>query len=249
MCRKFLGAAVLTDSLGGAASADEQADAKAILHQGITAQGDEVAQSKFVAVSVKSKGTLRKGGKRAAVSFGCSCQGFDKMRILSLDDQDKLDKVQIINGREGWVKDNDQPTEALSGERLEARREFAYVTWATTLVPLKADGFRLSLLDETTVAGRKAVGILVSHDKHVPLKLYFDEETHLLVKYERKYKDVDGGKEVDEECVCSDYRNVQEKKQPFRFEGLSDGVKVIDLVITELKWHDKPLDDKLFSKP
>ena len=55
-------------------------------------------------------------------------------------------------------------------------------------VLLLAKGFRLSLAGEADVAGRKAVGILVSHDKHSPVTLYFDKETHLLAKYGRKFK-------------------------------------------------------------
>ena len=49
--------------------------------------------------------------------------------------------------------------------------------------------------------------------------------------------------------MTSDYRNVQETKQAFKVEVFWDGVKVSDLLISEMKLHEKPLDEKLFSKP
>jgi outer membrane lipoprotein-sorting protein len=249
MCKTFFGTLVLVFALGGVASADDQADAKAILDEGIKAQGGESAMSKFVAIYAKSKGTSYEAEKKTPLSYEWFCQGFDKMRTVSFDENNKVVGVEVLNGKEGWVKDGDQATEQLSSEDLESRHEFIYMSWATMLVPLKAQGFRLSPLDETSVAGRKAVGILVSHDKHNPLKLYFDKETHLLVKSQCKDKNLIVGKEVDEECVYSDYRNVEETKQSFRVEEFWDGVKATDLLVSEMKLYEKPLDDKLFSKP
>jgi len=137
---------------------------------------------------------------------------------------------------------------------VNSRQELIYLSWATMLVPLKGTGFRLSPLGETSVGGRKAVGVLVTHEKHSPLKMYFDAETHLPVNYQRKFKNVEYenvaiGNEVSEECVFSDYRNVQETRQYFRVVTFWDGMKVIDLTISEQKFYEKPLDDKLFTKP
>jgi hypothetical protein len=148
-----------------------------------------------------------------------------------------------------WEKDEDQKTEKLSGERLKDRLEFIYVCWATQLFPLKAQEFHLSLVDEIEVGGRKAVGILVKHEQHDPLKLYFDKESHLLVKVQGKYKNPDDGKEYDQECVYSDYRNVQDTKQPFRCKSFLDKKEDTDLLVTEMQPYDKLLDEKLFSKP
>jgi hypothetical protein len=117
------------------------------------------------------------------------------------------------------------------------------------LFPLQAKEFHLSVLDGTDVEGRNAVGILVKHEKHEPLKLYFDKESHLFVKLQHNYKNLDDGKVYDEECIASDYRNVQETKQPFKFKFLWNKETVFDFVVTEFKLYDKPLDEKLFAKP
>jgi hypothetical protein len=197
-------ATVVAMMLCGAARADDQAEAKAILDVGIKAQGGEAALSRFNRVHGKSKGTWYDGDKKTPMSYESFFDGRNKSRILSFDEDNKLRSIEVINGKDVWEKDEDQETEKLSGERLKDRLEFIYVCWATQLFPLKTQEFHLSLVDETEVGGRKAVGILVKHERHDPLKLYFDKETHLLVKVQGKYKNPDDGKEYDQECVYSD---------------------------------------------
>ncbi|HEV2968351.1 MAG TPA: hypothetical protein VGY55_00080 [Pirellulales bacterium] len=250
MRRILFGAVVLAVSLGSVATADEQDDAKAILDEAIKVQGGEAALGKVVGLYFKVRGTAYdEDNQRTRLSFEWFIQGYDKERTVSLDGDNKVTEVEAINGKEGWTKDGDQATEKLSKDQLESRREEIYLNWVTMLVPLKAKGFRLSSLAETSIAGRKAVGILVVQDKHDPVSLYFDKETHLLIEYERKYNNVAVGKVVDEECKYSDYRNVRETKQPFKMEVFWEGKKVYDLRISEMKLHEKPLDDSLFSKP
>ncbi len=249
MCKMFFGTVILAVSLGGIAWADDQADAKAILDAGIKAQGGEAALSRFTRVHGKSKGTWYDGDKKTPLSYESFSDGSDKSRILSFDEDNKLRSIEVINGKDVWEKDDDKETEKLSGERLKDRLEFIYVCWATQLFPLKTQEFHLSLVDETDVGGRKAVGILVKHERHDPLKLYFDKETHLLVKVQGKYKNPDDGKEYDQECVYSDYRNVQDTKQPFRCKSFLDKKEDSDLLVTEMQPYDKSLDEKLFSKP
>ena len=249
MCMTFFGTVVLAISLVGVASADEQADAKAILDAGIKAQGGEALMSKFTAVHSKTKGNWHDGDKKTPVSYECFYDGSDKSRLLTFDEDNKLTSIEVANGKEGWEKDGDQETETLSGEKLESLRENNYVNWVMMLFPLGAKEFHLSILDEIEVGGRKAVGILVKHEKHDPVRLYFDKETHLFVKLQRKYKNVDDGKVYDVECIVSDYRSVQDTKQPFKMEILWDKETVFDVVMTELKLYEKPLDEKLFVKP
>ncbi len=142
-----------------------------------------------------------------------------------------------------------QSSAKLSGERLKKRLEFMYACWVTQLFPLKTQEFHLSTVDETEVDGRKAVGILVKHENHESLKLFFDKDTHLLVKSQGKYKNPDDGKEYDQECVYSDYRDVQGTKQPFRCKSFLDKKEDTDLLVTQMQPFDKPLDEKLFIKP
>jgi hypothetical protein len=249
MCRLLFACIALTFGLVDVACADAAADARKILDQAIEAHGGEAALGKFVAMYYKVKGTEYDGDMKTPISFEWFFQGDDKETAISYDENDKVTEVEVVNGKEGWTKDASRVTEPMTKEQIEFQQEMIYLNWATMFVPLKAKGFRLSLIGETEVAGRKAVGILVSHDKHGPLKLYFDKETHLLAKYQRKFKDPDAGKELNEECVFSDYRTAQDTKQPFKGETFWDGVKANEFRIVEMKLYDKPLDEKLFSKP
>jgi hypothetical protein len=249
MCRTLIGTAAFALSLVGLAHANDQADAKVILDAAIKAHGGEAVLSKFTAVHSKTKGSWHDGDKKTPVSYESFYDGSDKSRLLSFDEDNKLTSIEAINGKNGWEKDGDQETETLSGEKLESLRENNYVNWVTMLFPLGAKEFHLSILDEIEVGGRKAVGILVKHEKHDPVRLYFDKETHLFVKLQRKYKNVDDGKVYDEECIVSDYRSVQDTKQPFKIEVLWDKETIFDVVMTEFKLYDRPLDEKLFMKP
>ena len=172
-----------------------------------------------------------------------------KMRTESFDADNKIDEVEVVNEKQGWVKDGNKPTEALSKEQMDSRRENLYTNWVATLAPLKAKEFHLTLLDEISVAGKKAIGIQVSCDGHDPIKLYFDRATYLLVKCQRNCKYPEVGKEVSEDDVYSYYRNVQDTMQPFKTETYWDGVKVMELTASEIKLYENRPDDKLFSKP
>jgi hypothetical protein len=249
MCRLLFAFIALTIGLVNVACADDAAEARAILDQAIKAHGGDAALGKLVAMYYKVKGTEYDGDMKTPISFEWFFQGDDKETAISYDENDKVTDVEVVNGKEGWTKDASRMTEPLSKERIESRQEDVYLNWVTMFVPLKGKGYRLSPLGETEVGGRKAVGIIVSHDKHAPLKLFFDKETHLAVKHQRKRKSEEDGKEYIEECVYSDFRTVQDTKQPFKVEASWDGVKVAEFRIVEMKLYDKPLDERLFSKP
>jgi hypothetical protein len=247
MCR-ILATVALLSALGNLAKADDQADARVILDAGIKAQGGDAALSKVTGANIKSKGTWYEQHDKTPVVFESFFDGSDKSRVVSLNSDNTVAEIEVVNGQSGWEKQADQSSEALEGDQLATRREWVYVNWVTMLTPLRGGDFRLSTDGETEVAGRKAVGIIVEREKHDPVKLYFDKETHLLVKYEHKSRN-DDGKVIHEDCVLLDYRNVQDTKQPFKIELHWDGVKVCDLAVTDIKLFYKPLDRKLFEKP
>ena len=249
MSKKLIGTAAVVLTLVAAAHADDQADAKAILDAAMKAQGGEALLRKFTAVHSKTKGNWHDGDKKIPVSYESFFDGSDKSRILSFDEDNKLTNIDVTIGKAGWEKNGDQETETLSGDKLNSVLDNSYVNWVTMLFPLKEKEYNLSVLDETEFGGRKAVGILVKNEKHDPIKLFFDKENHLLVMCQQKYKNIDDGKVYDQESILSDYRDVQGMKQPFKFEVLWDKATVFDVVVTEYKLYDKPLDEKLFTKP
>jgi hypothetical protein len=249
MRRTFLSAAAVLCVSGLTARADDQAAARAILDAAIKAHGGEAALSKFVAAHFKGKGVQFGGGEKSPLKFEMFCQDDDKLRTLNFDEAGKVDSLNVLNGKHGWSKNADQPTTDMTEAQLRYSQDFSYINWATFFVPLKTPEYELEALSDTTVDDRPADCILVLHKNHSPLKLCFDKQTHLFVKYEHKTKDPDSGQEIHEECVFSDYRNVQGMKQPYRFVSFWDGAKTADVTLTEQTYYEKPLDAKLFEKP
>jgi hypothetical protein len=231
------------------ARADDQADARVIVDEAMKAQGGEAALSKFTGAYFKVKGTNFEGENKTPTAFEWFLEERDKMRAVMLDENGKTAEVEVVNGKEGWSKHSENATEPLTEDRLKENLEMCYLNWATSLFPLKAADFRLSVVGESDVAGQKAVGILVKRDKHDPLTLYFDKQNHLLVKYQRRLKSAEAPQVVNEEALFSDYKDVQGTKQAFKVEVFWDDHKVSDLTIAEIKLFEKPMDEKLFAKP
>ncbi len=248
MSKLLYWAVALTILFRGTARADEQADAQAVVDAAIKAQGGEAALAKVVGIVFKGKGSSFDNGEKMPMAMEFYIQGNDKIRMVSYDELNKVDSAEIVNGNQGWTKSTDQATVELSAGQVAARRELIYLNWALLFVPLKAPEFQLETLKEATVDGRPVDCIMVTHKGHNPLKLCFDRQTHLLAKYERKAKN-DDGTEYHEECIYSDFRDVQGTKQPFRSVGYADGVKASDITLTEQKFYEKPLDESLFGKP
>ncbi|HKD37926.1 MAG TPA: hypothetical protein VKB78_14035 [Pirellulales bacterium] len=249
MTKPLFASIVFASALAGIARGDDSADAKAILDAAIKAAGGEAALAKPVAFYYKVKGTLYEGEKKTPTAGEWFIQGYDKERSISFDEDGKTAEIEVVNGKDGWIKEGDQPAERQTDDQIGLRRELVYLNWVTMLAPLKGKDFRLSMAGSAPVGDRKTVAITVEHDKHRPVTLYFDKDTNLLLKYERKFKNPDTGNDVVEDCLLSDYRDVQDTKQPFKAEVKWDGAPYVDLTITEMKLHEKPLDDKLFEKP
>ncbi len=249
MSKLILGIALLIVGSSELARADEQSDATAILDAAIKAHGGEAALGNPVGFYCKLKGTEFEKDANSPVSAEMYITSA-KQRIVTLDGDGKAAEIEVVNGKEGWTKESDKAAQKMTDEQLKAGQDSVYQNWTTTVfLPLKGKEFRLSMLPEADVAGHKAVGILVRDEKHEPMKLYFDKETHLLAKLQGKAKDTDSGKEYDLEVIYSDYRDVQETKQPFALVVNRDGIKNFEYDVTEMKLTDKPMDATLFEKP
>src|SRR5205085_10853441 len=107
------------------------------------ASGGQAVLSKIRAIRCEVRGTGYLEDKKIPLRYVWTYQGMDKSRALTFDGESKEPtETEVINGNRGWVKENGQPSQALSKEQLQSRLETAYVNWATLLVPLKGEGFR-----------------------------------------------------------------------------------------------------------
>ena len=198
---------------------------------------------------VKAKGTLSAMGVDIEFTVEAASQLPDQFREdLKLDVMgNQVAVVQVFDGKKGWVS-NMGMTMEVDGAQLDQLKEQAYVTYVESLVSLIKDKqFELKLLDETKADGKAAIGVKVSSKGHKDMKMYFDKESGLLLKTERKAMDP-AMQEVEAETYYRDYKDVSGTKQAMKQLVKHDGKKFLEAEVTEIKVLEK-LDASTFTKP
>lgn len=157
--------------------------------------------------------------------------------------QDQTGKRIVIlfpEGRRWWTKEPNEDAKEFRPtgiEPLSAHGWFDYVKFfgPRQVLRLKDQGHKVALLDEEAkIAGRAAVGVQVT-GPHYNHKMYFDKETHLLLK--------GVGSGILREVTFSDYK---------KFDGIPIARKEHDghseSLVTDFRVVDN-LDAKLFEQP
>jgi hypothetical protein len=248
--RRILCLAVVLSS-AGLARADEAADMKALIDRAIKAAGGEARLAKFTAETFKLKGKWYGMGEGIDYTGEWAMQWPNKMRVqidAGAGDM-KFTFVRVVNGDKVWTKLGDETKAEEDKEEIAEAKDELYSSWVTTLLPLKGKGFRLAPLGEIKVEGKPAVGVRVSHKGQRDINLFFAKDKWLLVKTEQVVKDtMAGGKEVTQEEIYSDYKEVSGVQVPMKVVINRDGKKYLDGEVTEVELKEK-LDHSLFGKP
>jgi hypothetical protein len=156
----------------------------------------------------------------------------------------------VYDGEKGWRKSMGNVVE-LDADELAEQKESTYTGWITTLVPLKekAKEFTLASAGVGKANDRATVGVKVSSKGHRDVTLWFDKETHLLSKIESTIKSAEqGGKEMKQEILLSDYAEVEKVKLSKTYVILRDGEKFVEAEMADVKIVDKHLEGT-FGKP
>jgi hypothetical protein len=223
--------------------ADDRTDALAIVDAAIKAHGGADALAKAQNFTRTGLGTYS--------GFGDKDLPFTDEMIVSLPDRSRLvidlDKkvkiVSVLNGDKAWESQGGPP-EAVTAQRVREMSEEVYVMWLTTLTPLKKDGVVLKPLPEKKVDTKPAVGVAVAAKGRPDVKMYFDKESHLLVKVERDA--LLAGQKLDKEYLYGDYKDVDGARLPGKLAEVVNGKKFIELKAAYKL--GKP-DDSAFNKP
>ena len=164
-----------------------------------------------------------------------------KINVVTIANGDKVSIDTTVDGNNVPVK--------ITDEIKDAMKEQQYMMKAARLVALTKDkSFQLEPLGEVKVEGKPAVGIRVSSKGHKDLSLYFNKDTGLLAKSERRSVDPMSGKEFTEERIILDYEKTKEGiPLPKKVLVKHDGEKHVEAEIVEAKWLEK-LDDSEFKK-
>jgi hypothetical protein len=240
------GLAGLVLAVSGAGRADDAADARAIVEKAIKATGGADVLKKYPAMTVKAKGTFYGVGDGIELKIEQYFVLPDKMRMEVKSDM--INFTQVFDTDKGWLDAGGNSMEMPKALAEEAKEEL-YARWLTRLYPLLEEGYKLSPLGEVKVADKPAVGVRVEHKGHRDVSLFFDKDSGLLVRIQRKGKDIQaGGAEYTGEATYGDYRKVEGQEVPFKVSVRRDGKRYVELEAQEVKPSEK-LDDKLFQKP
>ncbi len=241
----FLAAGFLALQFTTPLKADDADPARAVIDKAIKAMGGEEKLAKFKNHTWKNKGNWYGMGDGVPYTASYAVAWPDKFRF----EVEGGFMTYVIDGDKGWVQPMGAETHEFSKEEMADQKEALHANWVTTLLPLKDKTYKLSLLGETKVADKPAVGVKVSHKDHKDVSLYFDKDTGLLVKSENKVKDPEAGNvEVNQESLYSDYQDVEGAKMAMKMTILRDGKKYVEGENFEIKPVDKH-DDKTFAKP
>jgi hypothetical protein len=153
----------------------------------------------------------------------------------------------VYNGKKAWLNVNGQNQE-VNDKILDELKEAAAISRLARLTPLKGKEYKLSPLGEVKIGGKPAVGIKVSSKGHRDVNLFFDKDSGLIVKTERRLHDLMTGQELTESRVITEYQDVDGRKVAKKVTVERDGKKYLDAEVTEVKFVDD-IDDSEFAEP
>lgn len=245
--RRTLSAVVIL-LLAGASHAQE--DAAAILEKGIQAHGGEAKLAKVKAATWRAKGTIYGAGDPTpytgewALQFPAQARVILEMEINGVP----IKHIRVLDRDKGWIKQNRDDAYELDDDLLTEDRRQVGLQWLATLLPLRDKAFTLTTLPETKIDGTAAVGIKATAKDRPDVRLYFDKEKGLLLRFESPVKDPKTGKDIRQEILYSDYKEVDGVQKAMKMTIRREGKKYLEQEIADFRLKDK-IDDRTFGKP
>lgn len=235
--------------LPSAGRADEAA-AKAILEKGLKSLGGADNVAKFKGAIIKMKGTFHGMGMALPYTGTWTMALPDRMRftIVSEAGGQQITFTRVFNRDKGWTNVAGMTTDMTKEEIAEMQHEL--YAWRVLMLHtvVKDPGYTLTSLGEMEVDKKPAVGVRISRKGQRDLSLYLDKESGLPVRLERLVLDEASGKEVMQEEVYSDYKEIEGVKQSLKMLIKREGKIYVDGQATEFKVENH-LDDSAFGKP
>jgi hypothetical protein len=231
------------------ARADDDADkAMTLVNEAIRAHGGMDSMLKTRSMVRVAKGELILFEQRTPFQDELALQ-LPKRWRWSLEQgsgAQRIRMVWVVNDEKGWQAIGGSVTE-IPKLRMEEMQEEAYVLWITSLVPLKKeDGFQLALVEDATVNGKAAAGIKTSRKGHTDVTLYFDKESHLLVKTARRARE--SGLTFDKSYLYSGHKIFDGVMLPTKYVEMAKDKKMVEVTSLTYRFPEK-LEDSTFAKP
>ena len=248
--RGFVLVSILTFGIAAAPPirAAEKEDAASVLDKAIKAHGGAEALARAAQVLRKGNGTITLSDKDLSFTDEYVCQLPERLRY-TLDvanDKQKARVILVINGKKGWQTSGGVADE-LTEVRLGEEKEEAFAQWVALLYPLKKDAsIELATFPGQKVNDRQTVGLKVTKKDMPEIRLFFDPDTGLLLKMERKARMY--GTEMDRDYLFGDYKETDGGKLPMHISQTLNGKKFLDLKVSSYEFP-KQIEESTFGKP
>lgn len=220
-----------------------------IVDKAIKAQGNPQKVAKLRAAHAKGKGKLELMGG-ISLTLEVYFQFPDKFKNVIDAEINGMNVpiIQVFDGKNFWISVMGKVMELKDEKIIKESQETLYLERLTMLVGLTAKDIELSLLGETKIDGRAALGVRASSKGHRDINLHFDKKTFLLLKTEYRGFDAMNDKEINVEKFFSDYKESDGIHWPRRLRVRQDDKDFMQLEITEYNLPEKH-DDSVFAKP
>lgn len=185
-----------------------------------------------------AQGSANVGGRQTPIDI------FEKNpdKRISLMHSGNGDIVTAYNGQEGWLATPGRPSRDMNGSEIEAAKLDADLHFA---IDMKATFAEIRVVDEEKVGDQTTYVVSAARPGQPPVKLYFDQQSGLLVR-ELRYAESPLGLNPTE-IDYADYRAVDGVKTPFRWTiARPNGRFTIQL---EQVKQNVPIDDVKFARP
>jgi len=184
------------------------------------------------------KGTITFGDRNVAIDIYSK----DPDKRISFTHTPDGDSVTAFDGHDGWLGNPGRPAREMHGSELDAAAMDADLHFAVHLKEMFSDA---QMQGTERVDGRDAYLVIGQREGKPPLRLYFDEQSGLLVRLVR-YGDTPLGL-MPTQIDYADYRDAGGVKIPFRWT-LARPSGRFTIQVSEVK-ENVPVDDAKFVKP
>jgi hypothetical protein len=238
-----------------AAGERDDAEARAIIDKAIKAHGGADKLSQFKAVSAKWTGKHKV--ENMFYWDAVRVVNYEMPAKIRLDYEvenpngQKFAFSRVVNGRKGW-QGSVRGTRDLKETEVTQIVDDLYAHWLASVVPLKDTGFEVSLVGSVIVDGKDAVGVRVSCQGRPDVNLFFDQKTGLVIKSERRAKDLGTSEEYTAESIYRDHKAFQGVMWPTNRLDRRDGMDLEEnsgrFELSEFQAHDK-LEETSLARP
>ena len=153
----------------------------------------------------------------------------------------------MFDGKQGWILVNGKDMK-VNDDILAELKDATYAMGLMQGVFLKEKGVKFSVIGESKVKDKPAVGVTVSREGKKTSISSSTRERVLSPRWKCAERDIQSGQEMTEERFITEYQDVAGRKVAKKVEVLRDGKPLLEAEVTDTQFLEK-VDDSEFAQP